>query len=134
MTTEEMLREILTLQQTLLVKINAVLKAVAPREGSMGLVGEETNLPKAPTRAEIAADPGKYDGTPYDPIDRTHRVSSQLVIANFESPEKAGEFAGGTLRDWALIDFPAVWRYLIKQYPGLDVNRFSPSQRTYLGL
>lgn len=116
-------------------KLNAIAKAVAPREGNMGLVG--TGEPPAvtvPFPHEIVANPAKYDGTPYDPIKRDFRMENTVVISRFESMSKSGEFAGGTLQDWARTDFEGCWRFLQSQYPGLDVNRLSVSQRAFLGL
>lgn len=118
-----------------MAKLNAIAKAVAPREGSMGLVGTgEQPAVVSPYPHEIAADPAKYDGTQWDPIKRDFRMSNSVVISRFESMNKSGDFAGGTLQDWARVDFPACWRFLQNQYPGLDVNRLSNSQRAFLGL
>ena len=122
-------------QEAVMAKLNAIAKAVAPREGTVGWVGSDT--PPAvvsPTPAEIIANPAKYDGTQWDPIKRDFRISSTAVIANFETMSKAGEFPGGTLQEWARVDFPAVWRFINSQFPGIDVNRLSASQRAFLGL
>lgn len=121
-------------QETVLAQLNAIKKAVAPLTITNPLVGTGEEKPVAPTVAEVAANPAKYDGTQWDPIKRDFRISSTAVIANFETMSKAGEFPGGTLQDWARVDLPAVWRFLNKEYPGIDVNRLSASQRAFLGL
>lgn len=121
-------------QEVVLAKLNAIAKAVAPLTITSPLVGTGEEKPIAPSVAEIAANPAKYDGTQWDPIKRDLRISNTVVITNFETMSKAGEFPGGTLQDWARVDFPAAWKFLNSQYPGIDVNRLSASQRAFLGL
>jgi len=122
-------------QELVIAKLNAIAKAVAPREGNMGLVGtDKPPVVTVPLPHEIVANPAKYDGTSYDPIKRDFRMENTVVISRFESMHKAGEFAGGTLQDWARVDFAGCWRFLQSQYPGLDVNKLSASQRAFLGL
>ena len=117
----------------IVAKLNAIARAVAPKVIDNLLVGGGEEKPAAPTVADIVANPAKYDGTQWDPINRNHRISSQLVIANFESPSKAGEFVGGTLADWAKIDLIGAWRYITSQYPGMQATNLSPSQKAFLG-
>lgn len=118
----------------IMAKLNAIARAVAPKEMSSGLVGTGEVKPVAPTVAEVATNPAKYDGTQWDPINRNHRISSSAVIANFESMDKSGVFVGGTLQDWARVDLNGCWRYINSQFPGIDVNRLSAAQRAFLGL
>lgn len=119
----------------LLTKVNAILKAVAPRTGEMGLVGkQEPPAVTSPLPEMVIANPAKYENTQWDPIKKDFRISSSSVIANFETPSKAGDFVGGTLQDWARIDFPGCWRFIQHHHPGLDVSRLSASQRSFLGL
>lgn len=117
-----------------MAKLNAIAKAVAPAAITNPLVGSGGTNPVAPTTAEIAANPAKYDGTQWDPIKRDFRISSSAVIANYESMSKAGEFPGGTLQEWARVDFQGCWKFLQSQYPGLDANKLSTSQRAFIGL
>lgn len=118
----------------IMAKLNAIAKAVAPLTITNPLVGTGETKPAAPTKAEVAANPAHYTGTQWDPVPADFRISSTAVIANFETTSLAGEFPGGTLSEWARIDFPAVWRYISSQYPGIDVNKLSTTQRKVLGL
>lgn len=130
MTTEEF-------QQTVLAQLSSIKKAVAgliPPEMTNPLVGTGETKPAAPTVADIVANPAHYTGTQWDPVPADFRISSTAVIANFETMSKSGEFPGGTLSEWARIDFPAVWRYIYSQYPGIDVNKLSTTQRKVIGL
>lgn len=116
-------------------KLNAIAKAVAPREGTVDWVGSGAPpIATVPLPHEIVANPAKYDGTPYDPIKRDFRMENTVVISRFESMSKSGEFAGGTLQDWARVDREGCWRFLQSQYPGLDANKLSVSQRAFIGL
>lgn len=120
----------------ILAKLNAIAKAVAPREdtGGGGFVGDGATRPAAPTVPEIAADPGKYSETDWDPINRAKRIDNSATIANFETMSLAGEFVGGTLADWAKKDRAAMMRYVESQWPGFRWEKLSPSQRAFLGL
>lgn len=126
MTTEEKL-------DLMIAKLNAIAKAVAPREGSMGLVGGDDPQPEAPTKLQIGSNPGKWDGTKWDPIQRTARIANLVTISNFESMHKAGEFVGGTLADWYKKDPAALVRYLKHQYDGVfEMGNLSDAQRRFL--
>ena len=136
MTTEQMLAQIINEQAIIIAKLNAIAKAVAPRQdtGGGGFVGDGVERPAAPTKADVAADPGKYSETDIDPINRTTRVSNTMVITAFESMDKAGDFVGGTLADWARKDFPGFKRYIESQWPGFRWDRLRASQRAFLGI
>lgn len=118
----------------IIAKLNAIAKAVAPQMIDNPLVGSGEVKPSAPTREQVAANPAAYENTQYDPVTPTHRISSSLVIARFESMHKAGEFPGGTLFEWAKIDPAAVQKYVSAQYPGINFGRMSASQRALIGL
>lgn len=117
----------------ILAKLNAIAKAVAPREGQMGLVGSDDPQPAAPTKLEIGANPGKWDGTKYDPIPRDKRIANLVTISNFESLPNAGDFVGGTLADWYKKDPAALVRYLKAEHDGVfEMANLSESQRRFL--
>lgn len=118
----------------ILAKLNAIAKAVAPKVIDNPLVGTGETKPAAPSVPEVAADPGKYDGTDWDPINRTKRIDNSATIANFETMSFAGEFVGGTLADWARKDRVAMMRYVESQWPGFRWDNLSPSQREFLSL
>lgn len=117
----------------ILTKVNAIAKAVAPREGNNGLVDTGEQQPDAPNKLQIGANPGKWDGTRWDPIPRDKRISNQAIIANFESLHRAGEFVTGTLADWYKKDPQALLRYLKSEYEGVfEMANLSDGQRKFL--
>lgn len=120
--------------EILVAKLNAIQKAVAPNVIDNPLVGTGEPKPIAPSVAQVAADPGFYSGSLWDPIDRKKHVNNTLVISRFESMDKAGDFVGGTLADWARKDLPAFKRYIENDWPGFRWDRLSESQRAFLGI
>jgi hypothetical protein len=117
----------------ILAKLNAIGKAVALREGEMGLVGDGEQHAAAPTKLQIGANPGQWDGTKFDPIPRDKRIANLVTITNFESLNKAGDFVGGTLADWYKKDPAALVRYLRAEYDGVfEMANLSPAQRQFL--
>lgn len=120
--------------EIILLKLNAVLKATAPATFDNPLVGTGDPKPAAPTKAEVSADPGRWDGTSFDPIHPNHRVTNALQVAQFESPGKAGLFTQGTLAEWAAVDLAGCWRYIQSMYPGITMANLSAGQKIRLGI
>ena len=118
----------------IIAKLNAVLKATAPAIFDNPLVGTGEPKPAAPTKAEVTANPARYDGTSFDPIHPNHRVTDPLEVARFESPGKAGLFTQGTLAQWAAVDLAGCWRYITSQYPGIALSSLSAGQKIRLGI
>ena len=108
---------------------------------SFGTFHTDEGLQKAPTLAELAAEPGKYDGTSFDPL---LRIVHEPLIPIFSTKEGtvvdpdgsiSYKFSSGTFADWFKIDHQAAlaWYASVYQF-GLFVPGFSANQRAKLGL
>lgn len=124
---------------TLLAAIAAIGETVAPAQWDNFLVTSGQVKPKAPTKAEVAANPGKYYKTEYDPI--TGPAPNIHVVLEFETRKQDDEgndlhnFIGGSLAAWARADLPAFLRWY-KHSTGYDLNldNLHPAQRALMGI
>lgn len=124
----------------LLSAINALAKnTVPPAQWDSFLVSSGQQQQTAPTPAEVAANPGKYYGTPYDIMSGS--VTSTQVIELFSPPTDDGEggkiwkFVSGTLYQWAKADLSGFMAYYQQRYGApLLIDKLHPDQRRMIGL
>ena len=130
MTDTQMLDMILLNQKKTLAILEAMNRTTATTPfGEFG----GTTAAAAPTKAEIANDPGKYSGTKYDPFG-SDVVPSRAAIRNFETQPDI--FIGGTVAQWFRADPAAMLAWFRSTHEGhdLDLGKLSPDQLKLLNL
>lgn len=109
-----------------------------------GKMQSDEGLKRAPTKPEVAANPGLYDGTPQDPLNgnmvRQAVMAYSTVAQNAETASGEGRDAtswtGGDFADFFKFDQKAALAWFRDTYDGhpLNLDKLSPHQRSRLGL
>ena len=97
-------------------------------------IGAVENAPKAPTKAEVAANPGKYDGTSFDPV--TQVVSSWGVVPVFSTLADPWSISVSDFASWFRQD-PAgamLWMQSLQGGNRLILANCTTNQLRKLGL
>ena len=115
--------------------INALAKnTIPPAQWDSFLVGSGQVKPQPPKGPEVAADPGKYYGTPYDPLQSfVHRSA----VVNFASPGKEDAFMGGTgpVTEWFKVDKEAFDRWFFANFGApLNYDKLHAAQRAAMDI
>ncbi len=115
--------------------INALAKnTIPPAEYNSYLVSSGQTKPQAPKGPEVAADPGKWHGTAYDPLQSyVHRSA----VVNFASPGKEDAFMGGTgpVTEWFKVDKEAFDRWFLANFGApLNYEKLHPAQRAAMNI
>lgn len=130
MTDTQMLDMILLNQKKTLAILEAMNRTTATTPfGEFG----GTTAAAAPTKADIANDPGKYFGTKYDPFG-SDVVPSRAAIRNFETTPDV--FINGTVAQWFRADPRAMlaWFRDTHEHNDLNLGKLHPEQLKMLGL
>jgi hypothetical protein len=106
-----------------------------------GTFQSDVGLPKAPTKEEVAKNPGAYDGTPFDPMAISVSMNEVKKFATagpgYEviEGEPYYKFSAGTLPDWYKIDQQAAlgWYEFTNGFP-LNVNALTANQKAKMGI
>lgn len=121
-----------------LLKLDHVINTLAGMNRTtattpFGESSDGSGSPKAPTKADVANDPGKYYGTPYDPLGSSVVVTRGTIVA-FET--KPDVFISGTAAQWFRKDSAAMLAWFRQQYDGHDLNfeKLHAEQKKLLGL
>lgn len=106
-----------------------------------GTFQSDIGLPKAPTKEEVAVNPGAYEGTSFDPM----LLSVSLVqVSKFATAgpgyevvegEPYYKFSAGSFPEWYKVDAQAAlaWYENMQGFP-LNVNALTPGQKGKMGI